>query len=108
MHVLIAVKGVMARYMPPFMLLTYHFLFALYAIVRHRHPSRELVVIGVTGTKGKTTTTILMHAALTACGEKVGLLSTIEARIGDTVYPNTKHMTMSGRGYVQRMLRQMV
>ncbi|MGH3009353.1 MAG: Mur ligase family protein [Gaiellaceae bacterium] len=45
-------------------------------------PTRELEVIGVTGTSGKTTTTFLLFAILAAAGKRPGLLGTIEARVG--------------------------
>jgi UDP-N-acetylmuramoyl-L-alanyl-D-glutamate--2,6-diaminopimelate ligase len=45
-------------------------------------PTRELDVVGVTGTSGKTTTTFLLFAILAAAGRRPGLLGTIEARVG--------------------------
>jgi UDP-N-acetylmuramoyl-L-alanyl-D-glutamate--2,6-diaminopimelate ligase len=50
-----------------------------------RHPSRQLRVIGVTGTNGKTTTTHLIESILRAAGSKSGLIGTIEYRIGETI-----------------------
>jgi UDP-N-acetylmuramoyl-L-alanyl-D-glutamate--2,6-diaminopimelate ligase len=49
------------------------------------HPSRELDVVGITGTNGKTTTAFLMHAVLEAAVGQAGLLGTIESRIGGVV-----------------------
>jgi UDP-N-acetylmuramoyl-L-alanyl-D-glutamate--2,6-diaminopimelate ligase len=49
----------------------------------YRHPSREVKVIGVTGTNGKTTTTHLIKAVLEEHGAKVGILGTLYAKIGD-------------------------
>jgi len=49
------------------------------------HPSRELDVVGITGTNGKTTTAFLMHAVLAAALGQAGLLGTIESRIGGAV-----------------------
>ncbi len=46
------------------------------------HPTRELAVVGVTGTSGKTTTAFLLFAILAAAGRRPGLLGTIEARVG--------------------------
>ena len=46
------------------------------------HPSRELEVVGVTGTNGKTTSAFLLHAVLEAAGRRPGLLGNIERRIG--------------------------
>lgn len=51
------------------------------------HPSRELVMVGVTGTNGKTTIATLLFDLFTGLGYKCGLLSTIENRIGDQVEP---------------------
>lgn len=48
-------------------------------------PSRDLAILGVTGTNGKTTTAFLQHAILTAAGHATGLLGTIERRIGGVV-----------------------
>lgn len=48
------------------------------------HPARKLKVIGITGTKGKTTTTYLVKSILENAGYKVGLVGTIEVMIGDT------------------------
>ncbi len=71
-------------------------------------PARKLVVIGVTGTKGKSTTCRLIASVLEAGGYKVGLLSTVEFQIGEKRWLNNKKMTMLGRGQIQKMLRQMV
>lgn len=47
------------------------------------HPAKKLITIGITGTKGKTTTTYLVKSILENAGRKVGLVGTIEAIIGD-------------------------
>lgn len=104
----ITIKHHIARLLPEFILLGYHYLFAAAALLWHRNPSKELIVIGITGTKGKTSTASFMHTALSAGGEKVGLLSTAEIRIGSEVSVNKRHMTLPGRGYVQKQLRKMV
>lgn len=56
------------------------------------HPSRELTLVGVTGTNGKTTVTTLLHELFTRLGYKAGLLSTAEVRIG-TVAQAATHTT---------------
>ena len=48
------------------------------------HPAKEMKIIGVTGTKGKTTTTYLVRSILEQAGRKVGLIGTIEIIIGET------------------------
>lgn len=51
------------------------------------HPSRQLKLVGVTGTNGKTTTVTLLHQLFSKMGYKVGLLSTVENKIGTQVIP---------------------
>ena len=53
-------------------------------------PSESLVVLGVTGTNGKTTTAFLMESILRADGHKTGLIGTIETRVGDRVKPGVR------------------
>ncbi|MEK7250602.1 MAG: UDP-N-acetylmuramoyl-L-alanyl-D-glutamate--2,6-diaminopimelate ligase [Bacteroidota bacterium] len=53
------------------------------------HPSHKLKLVGVTGTNGKTSTTHLIKSILEANGERVGLIGTIEYKIGDEVIPAT-------------------
>ena len=53
-------------------------------------PSKQLRVLGVTGTNGKTTTSYLLDAGLRAAGEKTGLVGTIETRIGEWVAPSAR------------------
>ena len=51
------------------------------------HPAKELKIIGITGTKGKTTTTYLVKTILEQAGHRVGLIGTIETIIGETHIP---------------------
>ncbi|MGD1046095.1 MAG: UDP-N-acetylmuramoyl-L-alanyl-D-glutamate--2,6-diaminopimelate ligase [Bacteroidota bacterium] len=53
------------------------------------HPSKKLRLVGITGTNGKTTTSYLVKAILEAGGEKVGLVGTIEYKIGEHIIPAT-------------------
>ncbi|MCW2680960.1 MAG: UDP-N-acetylmuramoyl-L-alanyl-D-glutamate--2,6-diaminopimelate ligase [Frankiales bacterium] len=53
-------------------------------------PSKDLMVIGVTGTNGKTTTAFLLEAGLRAGGHRTGLLGTVLTRIGDEVVPSVR------------------
>lgn len=91
----------------PFRLL-YHKILAVLAAVYYRFPSRYLHVIGVTGTKGKTTTTNLITAILTEAGYKVGMTSTINFQVGTLRWSNTTKITTLGPFFLQKMLRQMV
>ena len=84
-----------------------HFLLAWFAYWRYGRPARKLIVIGVTGTKGKSTTCRFIASVLEAGGYKVGLMSTVEFQIGDQYLPNNQKMTMLGRGQIQKMMRKM-
>lgn len=86
----------------------YHFLLAVTGIVLYRHPSRHLYVIGVTGTKGKSSTVEFVNAVLEATGKKTAILSTIRFKVGDNSHPNKYKMTMPGRFFTQRFLREAV
>lgn len=78
------------------------------AAAHEGYPARRLKVIGITGTDGKSTTAFLLHAALTACGLKTGLLTTIESKIGTTVLPNPTRLTSQEAPVVQRLLAEML
>jgi UDP-N-acetylmuramoyl-L-alanyl-D-glutamate--2,6-diaminopimelate ligase len=71
-------------------------------------PARRLIMIGVTGTDGKTTTCNLIHAILTAAGINAGLISTVNAVIGDRVLDTGLHTTTPDANDVQRYLAEMV
>ena len=86
----------------------YHYIFALAAYWFYGRPARKIIVVGVTGTKGKSTTCRFIASVLEAGGHKVGVMSTVEFQIADERRLNTKKMTMLGRGEVQKMLRDMV
>ena len=70
-------------------------------------PGRRLTVIGVTGTDGKTTTTNLIHKILLAAGLKAGMISTVNAVIGDEVLDTGLHVTTPDAHDVQRYLAKM-
>ncbi len=70
----------------------YHYLLAGVGSAWYRFPSRELCLIGVTGTNGKTTTATLLYRIATKLGYKAGLISTVENIIAGTVVP-TNHTT---------------
>lgn len=61
---------------------------ALTSAAFFNYPTREMKVIGITGTKGKTTTTYLIKSILENAGYKVGLIGTIETIIGDEHIPS--------------------
>jgi UDP-N-acetylmuramoyl-L-alanyl-D-glutamate--2,6-diaminopimelate ligase len=71
------------------------------------HPSRDTVVIGVTGTDGKTTTTTMIHQMLLNAGRRVGSMSTVDIRFGDAVDPNDARQTTLEALEVQQQLARM-
>ena len=82
----------------------YHFILAFWAAFFYGFPSRRLIVIGVTGTKGKTTVIELLHEILEEKGAKVASLSSLRFRVGGDILHNDQKMTMPGRMFVQKFL----
>lgn len=82
----------------------YHWLMAYAAAFYYRFPSRKLIVIGITGTKGKSTTVNFVWSGLTSAGLKSGLFSTANIRIGNRESPNIYHMTMPSPFIIQKFL----
>ncbi len=70
------------------------------------HPSRQMQVVGVTGTDGKTTTSTLIHAALSAAGQKVALITTVQAQFGEEAWDTGLHTTTPDAPDLQRLLRE--
>ncbi len=71
-------------------------------------PARHLMVVGVTGTDGKTTTTNLIYSILQAAGLRTGMISTVNAIIGERVLDTGFHVTTPEAPDVQRYLAEMV
>lgn len=74
----------------------------------HDWPGRKLTAIGVTGTDGKTTTTNLIYKILLAANIRAGMISTVNAVIGDEVLDTGFHVTTPDAHDVQRYLARMV
>ena len=70
-------------------------------------PSQELGIVGVTGTDGKTTTSVLAAAALDAAGHRAGLVGTVELRVGGEAEPTREHQTTPEAPELGRLLRAM-
>ena len=84
----------------------YHFLWAWTGAHLHGHPSKKLFVIGVTGTKGKTTTLELINAILESAGKRTALISSLRVKVGDESEKNKLGNTMPGHAYLQRFLHR--
>ena len=74
----------------------------------HGFPARQLTVVGVTGTDGKTTTCNLLHSILAAAGLRAGMITTVNAIIGERVMDTGLHTTTPDAPDVQRYLAEMV
>lgn len=78
---------------------------ALMSAAYFGYPADKMKIIGITGTKGKTTTTYMIRSILEGVGHKVGLIGTIEAIIGDETIPaaNTTPESYTIHQYFARM-----
>jgi len=90
------------RFFQPF----YHFLLAFLGSVIYCFPSKDLIVVGVTGTKGKSTTLEIINAILEKAGEKTALFSSVRRKIAERSEPNLYGNTMPGRFVLQRFFAE--
>ncbi len=104
--------NVVKRYLPKKVFASlqpaYHFFLSWLGAILYGHPSENLIVVGVTGTTGKTSSVFLIAKTLEAAGYKVGYTSTAMFNNGQKEWLNDKKMTMIGRFFTQKILRQMV
>jgi len=84
--------------------LLYHKLIAIIACFRNNFPADDMVVIGITGTNGKTTVANLIFEALEKSGKKTALISTVKFMIGKEEFENKYHMTFPKPAIVQKFL----
>jgi UDP-N-acetylmuramoyl-L-alanyl-D-glutamate--2,6-diaminopimelate ligase len=96
------------RLVPVRLRLVYHAGLVRLAQARYRHPARELVVVAVTGTSGKSTVVWITSHLLAALGVRNGRSSTIDFFDGHRSWLNDLKMTMPGRFFIPRLMRQMV
>lgn len=101
-------KNQLRKILPESVILSIHKIRGVVAAHRYGFPGRQLIVIGVTGTKGKTTTSHLIAKIIEAAGYKVGLLSTVTFKIGDKEWPNETNMGTLPPAKLQKLIRQMV
>ena len=83
----------------------YHYKMAFWAALIYRFPSRQIKVVAVTGTKGKTSTVEFINSILEEAGFKTALAGTLRFKIGNVSRPNLYKMTMPGRFFIQKFLR---
>lgn len=86
----------------------YHLSLSFIGSVKYKNPSKDIFVIAVTGTKGKSSTVEIIANLLESAGHKVSSLSTIQFKLDKDIRPNLYKMTTPGRFFVQRFLRDAV
>ncbi len=86
----------------------YHLALAFIGAVIYRFPSRSIKVVGVTGTKGKSSVTEIVNAIFEEAGKKTALSNTIRFKIDRDSKDNLFKMSMPGRFFIQKFLRQAV
>src|SRR3989338_9897432 len=84
-----------------------HLVEAVILNVINGFPARDLKVIGVTGTNGKTTTCFLIHKMMVEAGYKVGLMTTVGYGVGNEIKPQIHHMTNVAVPELMQRLKQM-
>lgn len=88
------------------LLAPYHYAWAVLSGLWYGFPSNGLTVIGVTGTKGKSSVSEMLYTILEASGHKTALAGTIRFAIGKESKPNLFKMTLPGRGFIQKFLAE--
>lgn len=100
-------KSKIRNIIPNWYISFYHLALAAIAAFYYGFPSKKMIIIGVTGTKGKTSAANFIWSVLTAGGHKTSLIGTANIRMGDIEMMNKYHMTMPGRFILQKLLKQM-
>ena len=103
-----SIKSNIKKIIPKKLLNLRHLWYAWYGAYKYAFPSEDLLVIGITGTSGKSSTTYFLRQMLEANGFKVGSLSTIDFYVGGENKLNDQKMTMLGKYKIQKYLREMV
>ena len=80
-----AVLSLVRRIIPQPLLSLYHLTLSFAGAVMYGFPSRKLIVVGVTGTKGKSSTAEFLNSILETAGQKTALSSTIRFKIGELI-----------------------
>jgi len=99
-------KEIIKKIIPSFLLNFYHYALSFMGAFLYRFPSKKLVVIGITGTSGKSTVVELSSFIFKEAGLKTASMSSIGFTINEKKYENKLKMTMPGRMKTQRFLKR--
>jgi len=97
-------KKIIKKIVPEAVINWYHYCLVFLAALYYGFPSKDLIVIGITGTKGKTTVAELLNAFLEAYGKKTAMINSLRFKINKQSWANDLKMTMPGRFAIQRFL----
>lgn len=100
-------KKVVQPIIPKSLINFFHYTESIAAAQKYKKPSEQMIVIGIVGSKGKTTTANMLWSILSADGHKVGLIGTANIRYGSKEEMNPYHMTMPGAFVMQKILAKM-
>lgn len=101
-------KHFIKKITPRWILSAYHFCTARVSAIVYGSPSKKMLIIGITGTKGKTSTAHYVWSVLQHSGIKTGMITTVAVRIGDEERVNAMHMSMPGRFFLQKTMKEML
>lgn len=101
-------KSLLRQAIPSPVFHAYHFVLARLSARWYGFPSEQLIVIGVTGTNGKSTTCQFIGRILEQAGCRVGWTTTAGFKVAEHEWTNTQKMTMLGRFQTQKILKDMV